>query len=203
MKVGSRHRNPLTQAGAETAGSVLDQVGRKNIGEQLSPCRIRRTHHDVDRFAAAGRVHVVDHLIARGIDHTGNRDHLLPQVAKVFCRNGSAVRPLGFVAQLVANRERGLRRHFSGNEERIVDRPLRRARLCGRIDRAKRTGQYEVADCGVDRRLIREQVRVESASHLVDCHSDLLHRRNDRSRCGLDGFGALDRRRRIGCTCSQ
>ena len=87
---GQRARQPRR----EPARHVLDDVGGKDVVEQLAPGRIRLRERHHRRLAALDGLHTGDQVIAGRVDDAGLADHLPPQVPVVVGGDRGVVRPL-------------------------------------------------------------------------------------------------------------
>ena len=193
LTAGHRHR--AGQARAEPAGNVLDDVRRQQIVEQFTPggVGLGKGHHR--GLAAVHRLNTGDQVISGRIHHTGLADHLTPLVPEVVGRDGGVVGPGGFGPDLVGDGERVGRCHRGRDQQVGIPFPPGAGRG-GRVGhRAERTGQHQRADGRGHRRLVAEQVRIESGTDRVDRHDDLS---GPGRRCRrLRTLGALRRRGRV------
>ena len=191
------HLHGPRQAGRKTAGNVFDDMGRQQIVEQFPPGRVGLRERGDRRLAAIGGPNAGDQVVASRIHDAGLGDHLAPLVPEVVGGNRGVVGPGRLRLDLVGNRERAGTRHPGCHQQIRIHLPTRSGGG-GRVGhRPERTGQHQRADGGVDRGLIRKQMRIEAGADGVDRHDDLggLGGRCD----DLSGLSALRGRRCVNC----
>ncbi len=103
---------------------VLENVGRKQVGEQRLPPGIRLGEDDPDELPSLARLDRGDQLVSRGVGHAGLGSHRLGEVGEVLHGDGCPVGPRRLGPDAVLDRERVLTRHLGRRHETVVESRL-------------------------------------------------------------------------------